>query len=244
MQAILYYQYGSPDVLQLQDINVPAMGDSDVLVRIRAAGTNPYDWRFMRGNPYFMRLFIGLFQPKQHSLGAELAGTVESVGKNVTQFQPGDNVYGRVNGSFAEYVCVPEDEALVPKPTNLTFEQAASVPLAALTALQGLRDAGQLQAGQRVLINGASGGVGTYAVQIAKALGAEVIGVCSTRNVDMVRSIGADRVIDYTQADFTLDRALHKQKCDLMLDIVGNHSLFDCLKRHHQPWPICSSQWP
>ena len=230
MKAILYYQYGSPEVLQLQEIDPPVIGDNDVLVCVRAAAANPADWRFMRGSPYFLRLFYGLFKPKANGLGSELAGQVEAVGKNVTQFQPGDEVYGSVNSSFAEYICVPEQEALVSKPANLTFEQAAGVPLAALTALQGLRDGGQIQPEQKVLINGASGGVGTFAVQIAKAFGAEVTGVCSTRNADLVRSIGADRVIDYTQEDFTLDKTLGEQGYDLMLDIVGNRSLSECVR--------------
>lgn len=230
MKAIHFYQYGSPDVLQLQEIEKPVIGDHDVLIKVRAAATNPKDWHIMRGSPYFLRLFFGLLKPKDPNLGAELAGQVEAVGKHVTQFQPGDEVYGRVDGSFAEYSCVPEQEALVFKPANLSFEEAASVPLAALTALQGLRDAGQLQSGQTVLINGASGGVGTYAVQIAKALGAVVIGVCSTRNVERVLSIGADRVIDYTQTDFTQDESLREQGCDLMLDMIGNRSLFDCAR--------------
>ena len=230
MKAILYYQYGSPEVLQLQEIDPPVIGDHDVLVRVCAAAANPADWRLMRGSPYFLRLFLGLFKPKANGLGSELAGQVEAVGKKVTQFQPGDEVYGRVNGAFTEYICVPEEEALVSKPANLTFEQAAGVPLAALTALQGLRDGGRIQPGQKVLINGASGGVGTFAVQIAKAFGAEVTGVCSTRNLDMVRSLGADRVIDYTQEDFTLDKTLGEHGYDLMLDMVGNRSLSECVR--------------
>lgn len=226
MKAILYDQYGSSDVLQLQDVDRPVVGDLDVLIRIRAAGLNPYDWRFMRGKPYFMRLITGFLKPKDGRLGAELAGEIESVGKNVTQFKPGDTVFGRVNGSFAEYICIPETEAVVTKPVNLPFEQAASVPLAALTALQGLRNCGQIQPGQKVLINGASGGIGTFAIQLAKVFGAEVTGVCSTRNMELVRSIGADKVIDYTHEDFTQSG----QKYELMLDMVGNHSLRDCTR--------------
>lgn len=229
MQAILYYQYGSPDVLQLQDIDRPTVGDNDVLIRVRAAAVNPADWHFMRGSPYFLRLFFGLLKPRAHGFGRELAGQIEAVGKNVTEFQPGDEVYGRVDGSFAEYLCVAETEALVTKPANLTFEQAAGVPLAALTALQGLRDAGQLQPGQNVLINGASGGVGTFAVQIAKVLGAEVTGVCSTQNMARAKQIGADHVIDYTQTDFTLNKKL-QHSYDLMLDVVGNRPLSECLR--------------
>ena len=220
MKAIVYEKYGSPDVLQLQEIEKPVVNDDDVLVRIRAASANPYDWHFMRGQPYFMRLMSGLLKPKANGLGADMAGQVEAAGKNVTRFRPGDEVFGQVNGAFAEYTCVSED-VLGLKPANLTFGQAAAVPLAAFTALQGLRDKGRIQPGQKVLINGASGGVGTFAVQIAKSFGAEVTGVCSTRNVDMVRSIGADQVIDYTREDFTQSG----QRYDLMLDNMGNHSL-------------------
>jgi NADPH:quinone reductase-like Zn-dependent oxidoreductase len=234
MKAITRDRYGSPDVLKLKDIDKPVIGDDDVLVRIRAASTNPYDWHFMRGKPYFMRLMSGLLKPKGNGLGADLAGQVEAVGKNVTRFRPGDEVYGEVDGgvpgkheleiaSFAEYVRVSED-SVVPKPTNLTYEQAAAVPMAGLTALCALCDYKQIEHGRKVLVNGASGGVGTFAVQIAKALGAEVTGVCSSRNVDMVESIGADHVIDYTREDFSRGG----QKYDLMLDNVGNHSLSAC----------------
>jgi NADPH:quinone reductase-like Zn-dependent oxidoreductase len=223
MKAIVYTKYGSPDVLQLREIDKPVVNDDDVLVRVRAAGANPLDWHFMRGEPYFMRLKTGLLEPKAKGLGVDFAGEVEAVGKNVTQFQPGDEVFGAADGAFAEYVCSSED-VLVLKPANLTFEQAAAVPIAAFTALQGLRDKGRIQPGQKVLINGASGGVGTFAVQIAKSFGAEVTGVCSTRNVDMVRSIGADQVIDYTQEDFTQG----EQRYDLMFDTVGNRSLSEC----------------
>ncbi len=223
MKAIVYERYGSPDVLQLQEIDKPVVKDDDVLVRVRAASVNPYDWHFMRGKPYFMRLMTGLFKPKLNRLGVDLSGQVEAVGKTVTRFRPGDEIFGRGDGAFAEYVCVPED-ALVLKPANLTFEQMGSVFMAAISALQALRDNGQIQPGQKVLINGASGGVGTFAVQIAKAFGAEVTGVCSTRNVDRVRSIGADHVIDYTSEDFTQG----EQRYDLMFDNVGNHSLSEC----------------
>jgi NADPH:quinone reductase-like Zn-dependent oxidoreductase len=224
MKAIVYHEYGSPDdVLELQDIDKPAVKDDEVLVRIHAASANPYDWHFMTGLPYFMRLQAGLLKPKANVLGADLAGQVEAVGKNVTQFQPGDEIFGIGAGTFAEYVCVSEDSVAL-NPDNLTLEQAAVVPLAAGTALQGLRDKGHIRAGHKVLINGASGGVGTFAVQIAKAFGAEVTGVCSTRNVDMVRSIGADHVIDYTHEDF----AQGGERYDLMFDNVGNRSVSEC----------------
>ena len=225
MKAIVYHEYGSPDdVLELQDIGKPVVKDDEMLVRVRATSVNPYDWHWLTGLPYFSRLQSGLRKPKVDGLGADMAGQIEAVGKNVTRFRPGDEVFGDLSvcglGAFAEYVCVPED-AVVLKPANLTFEQAAAAPLAANTALQGLRDHGRIQPGQKVLINGASGGVGTFAVQIAKSFGAGVTGVCSTRNVDMVRSIGADHVIDYTQEDFTRSG----QRYDLMLDLVGNRSV-------------------
>ena len=223
MKAIIYHQYGSPDVLQLQDMDKPVVRDDAVLVRIRAAAANPYDWHFMRGEPYFMRLFIGLRTPKANGLGVDFAGQVEAVGKDVTQFHPGDEVFGVCNGAFAEYLCTPENE-LALKPTNLTFEQAAAVPLAAVTALQGLRDTGQLQPEQKVLIIGASGGVGTFAVQIAKVFGAHVTGVCSTRNLELVRSLGADHVIDYTQEDFTQSG----QKYALIFQLAGTRSPSHC----------------
>jgi NADPH:quinone reductase-like Zn-dependent oxidoreductase len=223
MKAIVYREYGSPDVLKLEDVEKPTPADNEVLVRVRAAALNPLDWHFMRGTPYFGRVTMGLLRPKVTRLGVDVAGQVEAVGRNVTQFKPGDEVFGGRTGAFGEYVCIREDRALVLKPANLTFEQAAAVPVAAITALQGLRDKGHLQPGQKVLINGASGGVGTFAVQIAKSSGAEVTGVCSTKNVDMVRSIGADRVIDYTREDFTKGA----QRYDVILDCVGNHSLLD-----------------
>src|SRR5258706_14097644 len=206
MKAIVYTEYGSPDVLQLKEVEKPTPNDNQVLVKVHAASANPADWHLMRAEPFLARFANGLLKPKNTRLGADVAGRVEAVGRNATQFQVGDDVFGKLPldalGSFAEYVCAPE-ELLALKSTKLTFEQAAAVPLAAFTALQGLRNKGQIQPGQTVLINGASGGVGTFAVQIAKSFGTEVTGVCSTRNLEMVRSIGADHVIDYTQADFT-----------------------------------------
>ncbi|MEP6886221.1 MAG: NAD(P)-dependent alcohol dehydrogenase [Gammaproteobacteria bacterium] len=221
MKAIVYRCYGSPDVVRLEGIPKPALSDDRVLVKVRAASVNPLDWHYMRGEPYFMRAMAGLGAPKDIRLGVDFAGTVEAVGKNVTRFKPGDAVFGGADGAFAEYVNVRENGALARKPANLTFEQAAAVPIAAVTALQALRDKGRLQSGQEVLINGASGGVGTFAVQIAKAYGANVTGVCSTKNLALVHSIGADRVIDYTQQDFTAGA----QRYDLIIDTVGTHSL-------------------
>jgi NADPH:quinone reductase-like Zn-dependent oxidoreductase len=225
MKAIVYTQYGPPDVLQLAEVAKPAPKDNEVLIKIHASSLNPLDWHGMRGKPYVMRILGGLRKPKATRLGCDVAGEVEAVGRNVTQFKLGDEVFGGCLGigALAEYACVPES-ALVMKPDNLTFEQAASVPIAAFTALQGLRDKGQVQPGQKVLINGAAGGVGTFAVQIAKWFGTNVTGVCSTRNVNMVRSLGADRVIDYTQGDFTKSRELY----DVIFDCVGNHSLSAC----------------
>jgi len=223
MKAILYSNYGSPDVLKCEEIEKPSPKDNEVLIKVRAASVNPVDWHFMRGTPYFVRLMTGLRKPKITRLGVDVAGQVEAVGRTVTQFKPGDEAFGGCRGAFAEQVCVSES-ALAMKPDSVTFEQAASVPVAAVTALQGLRDKGKIQPGRKVLINGASGGVGTFAVQIAKSFGADVTGVCSTRNVDMVRSIGADRVIDYTQEDFTKSG----QRYDLIFDNVGNHSFLEC----------------
>ena len=220
MKAITYHRYGSPDVLEYEDIEKPAPGDNEVLIKVRAASVNPFDWHFMRGSPYFLRIVAGLRKPKMTRLGVDVAGQVEAVGRNVTQFKPGDEVFGVCREAFAEYARASES-SLVMKPGNVTFEQAASVPVAAITALQGLRDKGKIQRGQQVLINGASGGVGTFAVQIAKSFGADVTGVCSTRNVEMVRSIGADRVIDYTQQDF----AKGTQRYDLIFDLVATRSL-------------------
>ena len=220
MKAIVQDRYGSPDVLELKDIDMPVVGDDEVLVRVRAASANTYGWDIPAGLRHIGRIAAGLGKPSNSVPGLDLAGHVEAVGKNVRQFQPGDEVFGWCKGAFAEYVSVSED-ALVLKPANLTFEQAAVVPISGFTALQGLRDKGQLQPGQSVLIVGASGGVGTFAVQIAKAFGAEVTGVCSTRNLDLVRSIGADHVIDYTQENF----AQSGQRYDLILDMAGDRSL-------------------
>jgi NADPH:quinone reductase-like Zn-dependent oxidoreductase len=218
IKAIVHCEYGSPDVLKLEDVEKPVPNDNQLLVRVRAASVNPLDLT-IRG-PWLIRPLLGLRKPKDTRLGVDYAGTVEAVGKNVTNFKPGDEVFGGRDGALAEYVCVLADRAVVLKPSNMTFEQAASVPVAAITALQGLRDKGKIQAGQKVLVNGASGGVGTFAVQIAKSFGAEVTGVCSTRNVDLVRSIGAAHVIDYTKEDFTKT----DQRYDLIFDLIGNHS--------------------
>ena len=223
MKAIVYHNYGSPDVLQCEEIEKPTAGDDEVLIEVRAASVNPLDWHFVRGIPYFLRMMAGLSKPRSTRLGVDLAGKVEAVGRNVTRFKPGDEVFGTGHGAFAEYACSRENK-LALKPARLTYEQAAAVPVAAITALQGLRDKGQIQPGQKVLINGAAGGVGTFAVQIAKSLGAQVTGVCSTRNIDMVKSIGADHVIDYTKEDF----AQKGQRYDLILDNVGNRSFSDC----------------
>jgi NADPH:quinone reductase-like Zn-dependent oxidoreductase len=224
MRAVVHEQYGPPDVLRNRELEQPVVTDNGVLVRVEAASLNPLDWHGMTGTPYLARLG-GLRRPKDPRLGADFAGTVESVGKAVTQIRPGDEIFGAANGAFAEYVVIREDRA-ARKPANLTFEQAAAVPVAGLTAIQGLRDKGHIQAGQHVLINGAAGGVGTFAVQIAKSFGAEVTGVCSTRNVDLVRSIGADHVIDYSREDFTRGA----RRFDLMLDNVGNRSWSECIR--------------
>jgi NADPH:quinone reductase-like Zn-dependent oxidoreductase len=223
MKAIAYRCYGPPTVLKVEDMEKPSPKDNEVLVRVRAASINPLDWHFVRGKPYVVRMMAGVGTPKDPRLGVDYAGTVESVGRSVTQFKPGDEVFGGRNGALAEYVVAREDRAIALKPANITFEQAAAVPVAGVTALQALRDQGKLQPGQKVLINGASGGVGTFAVQIAKSFGAEVTGVCSTRNVALVRSLGADHVIDYTQEDFTRGA----QAYDLILDNVGNRALTD-----------------
>jgi len=223
MRAAVFHKYGSPDVLELMEVDTPVPGDDQVLVRVHAASVNPVDWHRMRGLPFFIRALTGLTKPKNTGLGADLAGRVEAVGRNVTQFRPGDDVFGMSIRTLAEYVRVAQD-GVVPKPANVTFEQAAAVPVAASTALQGLRDKGHIQSGQRVLINGAAGGVGTFAVQIAKSFGADVTGVCSTRNVDMVRSIGADHVIDYTKEDFTQAQ----QRYDIILDMAGTHAFSEC----------------
>src|SRR5213082_2947092 len=221
MKAIVYCDYGVAN-LKLQDIEKPAPADDQLLVRVRAASVNPYDWHFIEGSPKIMRAMgIGLRKPKHTRLGVDFAGTVEAVGKNVTQFKPGDEVFGGRGGAFAEYVCPRATRAVALKPASITFEQAASVNIAGITALQALRDKGKVQPGQKVLINGASGGVGTFAVQIAKTLGADVTGVCSTRNIDLVKSLGADHVIDYTKEDFTKT----VKRYDVILDNVGNQPL-------------------
>ncbi|MFI5179793.1 MAG: NAD(P)-dependent alcohol dehydrogenase [Thermoanaerobaculia bacterium] len=223
MKAISYAEYGSPDVLHLTEVSKPVPTDDEVLIRIRAASLNALDWRLMRGKPFFTRFMMGgLRKPKLTRPGVDLAGEVEAVGKNVTQFKAGDEVFGVSHGAFAEYVCAVEDR-LALKPANISFEDAAAVPLAAITALQGLRDWGRIRRGQKVLVDGASGGVGTFAVQLAKSFGAEVTAVCSTRNVDMARSIGADHVMDYTREDFTRTG----QHYDLILAANAYHSIFD-----------------
>jgi NADPH:quinone reductase-like Zn-dependent oxidoreductase len=221
MRAVVYRAYGSPEVLELDDIDMPTVGDSDVLIRVHAAAVNPGDFFSLLGRPYLVRLATGLVAPRRPVLGRVFAGTVEGVGRNVSRFQRGDEVYGEIpGGTYAEYVSAAE-KVLGRKPRNTTFEQAAAVPLSGVTALQGLRDKGQVHAGSRVLINGASGGVGTFAVQIARALGAEVTAVCSTRNIEMARSLGADHVIDYTREDFTVGGPGY----DVVFDLIGNHSL-------------------
>jgi len=237
MKAIVYHTYGSPDVLKLEEVEKPVPKDNEVLIKVRAASVNPLDGGIMTGKPYIARIMNGLRTPKVTRVGVDVAGQVEAIGRNVAPFKPGDEVFGACirdpqassvavwvcQGAFAGYACAPESTVVL-KPDNITFEQAASVPVAAFTALQGLRNTGHFQPGQKVLINGASGGVGTFAVQIARSFGAEVTGVCSTRNVEMVRSIGADHVIDYTQEDFTKSG----QRYDLIFDCVGNHSLSAC----------------
>jgi NADPH:quinone reductase-like Zn-dependent oxidoreductase len=225
MKAIVQNDYGSPDVLKLAEVAQPAMKDDQVLVRVKAASINAGDVFTLRGNPWLTRLMVGFPKPKNYILGWDMAGVVEAAGPSVKQFRPGDEVYASCSGALAEYVSVAEDK-LALKPANLTFEQAAAIPTGAITALQGLRDAGKVQPGQKVLINGASGGVGTFAVQIAKALGAEVTGVCSARNVDMVRSLGADDVVDYTRKDFTQNG----RRYDLILDNVASHSFSDLMR--------------
>jgi NADPH:quinone reductase-like Zn-dependent oxidoreductase len=222
MKAIVYHSYGSPDVLRCEEIERPVAGANEVLIRVRAASANPLDWHYMRGTPYLVRIGGGLRKPKTTRLGADLSGHVEAVGKNVTQFKPGDEVFGACRGAFAEYVCANEDN-LALKPANMSFEDAAAVPVAAITALQGLREKGRIQRGLKVLVDGASGGVGTFAVQIAKSFGAEVTAVCSTRNVETARSIGADQVIDYTREDFTKSG----QRYDLIIAANAYHSIFD-----------------
>lgn len=233
MKAIICHNYGSPDVLRCEEVEKPAPEDNEVLIKVRAAAGNPLDWKIMKGRPYILRIMFGLRKPKITRPGVDVAGQVEAVGRNVTRFKPGNDVFGSCRGAFAEYVCAAES-ALAIKPGNVTFEQAAAVPVAAYTSLQGLRDKGRVQPGQKVLINGAAGGVGTFAVQIAKWLGAEVTGVCGTRNMEMVRSIGADHVVDYTQADFTQGG----QRYDLIFDCIGNHPL-SAIRRVLKPNGLC-----
>ncbi len=221
MKAIIYTKYGPPEVLRLLDVDKPAPGDNEVLIKIAAASVNAYDWHFLTADIFLVRFMGGgIFKPKDTRLEADIAGRVEAVGKNVRQFQPGDEIYGIARGGFAEYACAPEN-ALALKPSNLSFERAAAVPMAGLTALQALRNEGRIEAGQKVLINGASGGVGTFAVQIAKSYGAEVTAVCSTGNVEQARSMGADHVIDYTKEDFTRSG----QRYDLIVAANGYHPL-------------------
>ena len=229
MHAILYHRYGPPDVVEYTDVEKPSPGPDEALIRVHAASVNPYDWHFLRGTPSFIRLFTGFGKPKSPRLGADVAGIIEAVGPRITGFKPGDAVFGTCKGAFAEYACAPE-KSLALKPENLTFQQAASIPIAGITALQGLRDCGRLKPQQRVLINGAAGGVGTFAVQIAKSFGAHVTGVCSTRNLELVRSIGADGAIDYTREDFTHPG----QTYDVVFDLVGNHPL-SALRRALHP---------
>jgi NADPH:quinone reductase-like Zn-dependent oxidoreductase len=234
MKAIIFTQYGSPDVLQLVEVEKPIPNENQVLVKVVAAAANPLDWHRMRADPFLVRLDGGFFKPKNPKLGADLAGIVEAVGRNVTEFKPGDEVFGEIGGgAFAEYACVHQ-KYLAPKPANVSFAEASATPVVGFTALQGLRDAGQIQAGQKVLINGASGGIGTFAVQLAKAYGTEVTGVCSTRNLEMVRSIGADHVVDYTQEDFTRNG----RQYDLIYDTVGNRSV-TAYKRALTPKGTC-----
>jgi NADPH:quinone reductase-like Zn-dependent oxidoreductase len=225
VKAIVYCDYGVAN-LKLEEIEKPIPNDDQILVRVRAASVNPYDWHFVEGTPYVMRAIagVGLRKPKDTRLGVDFAGSVEAVGKNVTEFKPGDEVFGGRGGAFAQYVCPRATRAVALKPPNVSFEDAAAVNIAGITALQAVRDKGKVQPGQKVLINGASGGVGTFAVQIAKSFGADVTGVCSTRNVDLVKSLGADHVIDYTKEDFTKSA----ERYDVMLDNVGNHSLSEC----------------
>ena len=232
MKAITHCEYGGPEVLKVEEIEKPVPNDNQVLVKVRANSVNPLDLT-IRG-PLLLRPLFGLRKPKDTRLGVDYSWTVEAVGKNVTTFKPGDEVFGGKNDAIAEYLCALADRAVVLKPASMTFDQAAAVPVAAITALQGLRDKGKIQSGQKVLINGASGGVGTFAVQIAKSFGTEVTGVCSTRNVDLVRSIGADHVIDYTKEDFTKT----DQRYDWIFDLVGNHSLSE-RRRILNPNGIC-----
>jgi NADPH:quinone reductase-like Zn-dependent oxidoreductase len=222
MKAVVRYQYGSPDVLQIVEVEKPAPADNEMLIKVHAASINPLEYHFMRGTPYLIHMFAGWRAPKNYRLGVDFAGTIVAVGKNVSRFKVGDDVFGGADGALAEYIDLREDDrALMAAPSNMNFGQAASVPIAGITALQALRDKGHIHAGEKVLVNGASGGVGTFAVQIAKSYGAEVTGVCSTRNLELVRSLGADHVIDYTKEDFTQAG----QQYDLIIDTVGSHAL-------------------
>ena len=221
MKAVVSRCYGGPEALEYLDVAIPEPGPKDVLVKVKAAAANPLDYHYMRGSPYLMRLSAGIGRPSDQRMGVDFAGVVEAVGNEVTEFAVGDEVFGGRSGAFAEYLVIPEDRAISAKPDNVSFDEAAAIGIAAVTALQALRDDGRLQAGEKVLINGASGGVGTYAVQIAKAMGAEVHGVCSTRNVEMVRALGADHVFDYKQENYTES----DNEYDLIVDMVGNHSL-------------------
>jgi NADPH:quinone reductase-like Zn-dependent oxidoreductase len=235
MKAILFPTYGSPDVLQLQTVRQPMPQEDEVLVKVIAAAANPLDWHRLRADPFLVRLADGLLRPKDPRLGADMAGRITAVGGRVSEFKVGDEVFGEIGrGAFADYVCVKE-KSLAHKPANISFAQAAAVPVAGFTALQGLRDSGQIRQGQKVLVNGASGGVGTFAVQMAKAFGAEVTAVCSTRNLELVRTIGADHAIDYTQQDFTRTG----QQYDLIYDAIGNRTVGD-LKRALTPKGICT----
>ena len=219
MHAITYRRYGSPGVLKLEEVEKPIPSDQEVLIQVRAASVNPLDWHFLRGTPYPLRIMTGLLRPKFSRLGVDVAGLVDAVGRSVTQLKPGDEVFGMARGAFAEYACAPE-RTLAIKPAGVTFEQAASIPIAGITALQGLRGIDESGSGKRVLINGASGGVGTFAVQIAKALGADVTAVCSTRNVEQAESLGADRVVDYSREDFTRSGTRY----DIVFDVAGSRS--------------------
>jgi NADPH:quinone reductase-like Zn-dependent oxidoreductase len=233
VKAIVYHRYGAPDVVACEEVAKPAPGDGEILIRVCAASVNPLDWHLLRGKPYPIRIMTGLSRPKETRLGVDVAGVVEAAGANVTELGPGDEVFGACDGAFAEYVCTSQS-TVVKKPKNATFDQAACVNVAGVTALQALRDRGKIRAGHEVLINGAAGGVGTFAVQIAKAFGANVTGVCSTRNAEMVRSIGADRVVDYTHEDFTA----MERRYDLILDCVGNREL-SAMMRALRPDGIC-----
>src|SRR5947209_8671863 len=224
MRSIVYCDYGLAN-LKLEDVEKPVLNDDQVLVKVRAASVNPYDWHFIEGTPYLMRAMgVGLRKPKDTRLGVDFAGTVEGVGKNVTQYKPGDEVFGGSTGAFAQYLCRRSTGSVALKPAGLSFEQAAAINIAGITALQAVRDKGKVSSGQKVLINGASGGVGTFAVQLAKSYGADVTGVCSARNIELVQSLGADRVIDYTKEDFTKG----DQRYDVVIDNVANHSLSEC----------------